>query len=590
MRLRVTLTVLLLALFAGCGEPAPEAGALPKKPAAIFWGVEGFPQKLIEDKVPAAVDASGFTISDAHKRINDAYVKRYGSTTLDTLNFVGVGNEKALYHVINQHPKSAAFIPLTLFSYKTKGVDSSWVGMLAPEYMADAVGLEDPKLREEWMSAFGDLQQTVKTTLKPTMEETATYTQMPAEPVYEITYPVKGDIGEFVETFQEKFEEAFEEDEFIIAGYRDIKDNMEMLGLKNNFDSFVSYSICHFGFSNRFFNEIPRAGIFAPCSVYMYIPKGSKTMHVGFPTLSNWVNVMQVKDPELMEMVREFHEKVTGLLESLGGQKVLMTKYSEVKERKPLKLAKEMVNTSYTVQDVDSSLVKKRLKRAGFKILGEHFVAQDAALKTILYTNSRLIRAGAKTDRGFAAVMRVMVDDGRREAIFVNPEYQLRAFMQKSYDSGLAKSVANSLRYAFKNLQVTIPDMLERKALADYHFMVGMPRYGEMAVVAEGRTETLLKNFIKNSADKIIFDLKLSRSSYLFGVNLDRKIEKFVYKTGTDQAALLPYMVLIEKGKAKILAPKYYIALMYPSLTLAEFLRIAHIPGNIEKQIKKMFN
>ncbi len=589
MRLRVTLTVLLLAFLAGCGEPAPETKPLPKKPAAYFWGVEGFPRDLIENKVPEAVDASGFTISDAHKRINDAYVKRYGSTTLDTLNFIGIGNEKALYNVINKHPKSAAFIPLTLFSYKTKGVDSSWVGMLAPEYMADAVGLEDPKLREEWMSAFSDLHKTVKTTLKPTMEETATYTTMPAEPVYEITYPVKGDVSEFVETFQEKFEESFEEDEFIIAGYRDIKDNMEMQGLKTNFDSFIAYSICHFGFSNRFFNEIPKAGIFAPCSVYMYIPKGSKTMHVGFPTLSNWVNVMQVKDPELMTMVREFHEKVTGLLESLGGQKVLMTKFSEVKERKPLKPAKGMLNASYTVQDVDSSLVKKQLKRAGFKILGEHFVAKDAALKTILYTNNRLIRAGAKKGRGFAAVMRVMVDDGRREAIFVNPEYQLRAFMQKSYDPALAKSVLNSLKYRFKNLQVTIPDMLEKKGMGHFHFMMGMPYYEEMITIAEGKTESLLKSFIKSSADKIVFDLKLSKSSYLFGVDLGRKIEKFVYKTGTDQAALLPYMILIENGKAKILAPKYYIALMYPSLTMAEFLRIAHIPGNIEKSFKKMF-
>lgn len=589
MKLKVSLASLLLVLLVGCGQAAPEPDTLPKKPAAVFWGVEGFPQDLIENKIPKAVDASGFTISDSHKRINDAYVKRYGSTTLDTLNFIGVGNEKALYEVINKHPKSAAFIPVTLFSYKTKGVNSSWVGVLAPEYMADAVGLDDPKLRTEWMNAFGDLQKTIKTTLKPTMEETNYYTSMPAEPIYEITYPVKGDVEEFSEAFQEKFEEAFEDEEYIIAGFRNIKDNLDSLGIKNDYDAFFVYSICHLGFSNTFFNKIPRAGIFAPCSVYMYIPKGKKTMYVGFPTLSNWVNVMGVKDPELMGMVREFHEQVTGLLEGLGGQKVLMTKVSEVKERKPLKPAKGMLNASFTVQDVDSSIVKKRLKNAGFKILGEHFVAQDASLKTILFTNPRLIRAGAKTNRGFASVMRVMVDDGRREAIFVNPEYQLRAFMQKGFDANLAKSVVNSLRYAFKPLQITIPDMLETDSLGHYHFMMGMPYYEEMTVVAEGKTDALLKRFIKNSSDKIIFDLKLTKDRYLFGVDLGRKVEKFVYKTGTDEAAALPYMVLIENNQAKILAPKYYIALMYPSLTMADFMRIAHIPGNIENTIKKMF-
>ena len=587
MRLRHFVAAALLAVCSTAYAVAQEGGAA--KTAAIFWGVKGFPQGLIENTIPQKSESIGFTVSDAHKRINEAYVTRYGSTTLDMLNFIGIGNEKAMAEVINRHPKSAAFIPLTLFSYKSKGVDRSWVGLLAPEYMADAVGLHDPKLRNQWIDGFAPLHAMIEAELKPTMVEKATYTSVPDEPIYEVTYPVKGDIAEFSESFQEKFEEAFEGEDFIIAGYRDIKGNLDALGIENNYDAFWVYSICHFDFSNHVFNKIPRAGLFAPCSFYMYIPKGEKKLYVGYPTLANWVTVIGISDPEDMALVEEYHNKVNGLLEGMGGQKILMTKMAVVKERKPVELPEGMLNTSYTVQNVQSSDVVKQLKAKGFKVLAEHYVSEDASLKTLLFTRDDLIAQADKATRGFAAVLRVMVDDGRKEAIVLNPEYQLRAFMQKEADEGAIKKITTDVIGAFDNPQITIPDMLEKEEIGSYHFMIGMPYYEEMIPVASGTSADLLAAIKANGGKSVLFDLELSKDRHLLAVDLGRKVEKFVYKTGTDEALLLPYLVLIENGEAKILAPKYYIALMYPSLSMGEFMKIANIPGIIENSIKKLF-
>ena len=45
----------------------------------------------------------------------------------------------------------------------------------------------------------------------------------------------------------------------------------------------------------------------------------------------------------------------------------------------------------------------------------------------------------------------------------------------------------------------------------------------------------------------------------------------------------------VEEGKAKMLAPKYYIAISYPQLTMGEFMTIASVPGAIEKDLAKPF-
>jgi hypothetical protein len=52
---------------------------------------------------------------------------------------------------------------------------------------------------------------------------------------------------------------------------------------------------------------------------------------------------------------------------------------------------------------------------------------------------------------------------------------------------------------------------------------------------------------------------------------------------------MLPYPILIENGKAKILDPKYYIAYMYPMLQMSEFMTIATIPDAMVKDCERVF-
>ncbi|OQX49729.1 MAG: hypothetical protein B5M46_04035 [Epsilonproteobacteria bacterium 4484_20] len=159
-----------------------------------------------------------------------------------------------------------------------------------------------------------------------------------------------------------------------------------------------------------------------------------------------------------------------------------------------------------------------------------------------------------------------------------------KAFMQDNYDEKVARSALKKITGNFENL-LNSKDKLKFQLLPKYQFMSGMPQYQDMVMIARGND--LLKK-IKNNK-KVVFEQKLDNGATLIGVILGRRTNKFTGRIGTNNAALLPYPVLIENGEAKILDPKYYISVMYPLLQMSEFMTIATVPGAIIKDCEKVF-
>ncbi len=117
--------------------------------------------------------------------------------------------------------------------------------------------------------------------------------------------------------------------------------------------------------------------------------------------------------------------------------------------------------------------------------------------------------------------------------------------------------------------------------------MENMPYYEDMIKISTGKNDTLVAKAKKSK--KLVFEQKLNDGSTLIGVKLSKRTSKFVKKIGYQNAELLPYPVLIENGEAKILDPKYYIAVMYPMLSMSEFMTIATVPGAIQKDCDRVF-
>lgn len=222
----------------------------------------------------------------------------------------------------------------------------------------------------------------------------------------------------------------------------------------------------------------------------------------------------------------------------------------------------------------DEASVIKTLENSGFEVVATYKIDRKGKLETVIFTSDKLKKFASKKNRGFFAIGRVLINQKDGEIRVTNPDYFGRAFLQDDFSKDV-HSITKKLKSAFGDLKGT-DDTLDEDDLEDYHFMFGMPYYGDMIEI-EGTTP-------KNP----IFSLKVGNAT-LYGVELGRRTKKFTKKIGRENSLVLPYTVLVEGGKAKILNPRYYIAVSYPKLSMGQFTKIATIPGAIETDINREF-
>lgn len=290
---------------------------------AKFYVAKGDKEKEYMSLVNEKIQTIGFVLSDPHERINDAYKTKYGGTNLDNLGFFSIARDSVIGPLLMKEPSLGGFSPFNLHIYKKQGEDKTFVGYVMPETMLDIVGAKDKDVREKFVASFGDLDAMVAKEIGGDVQM-VDYKALPAKPMMTFEVPFAGSVDAFKSDFQGKFEEKFEENKYIIAGYKDIKAAMT----DNNvaFDRFAEYwvySLCHFKFSEGIFNQgRPDAGAFAPCSMYMYVEKGSNKLIVGMPKLENWIAVMGINDPKMVDSIRVLDKEIIGIMTELGAKEL----------------------------------------------------------------------------------------------------------------------------------------------------------------------------------------------------------------------------------------------------------------------------
>jgi len=679
---------------------APQTASAEKNSLAVFYTLEGDVQEPFNNIMENKLKTIGFNVTDPHKRVNDQYKKKYGSTVLDVLSFMSIVNDKDVLPLLNIDPRIAGFSPFNMLIHKKLDEDVTHVGHLMPTAILDMLGIEDKTVREKFTASLKPLDEKLETEFKAKgLKFTKSYT--PYKKLakkrminFEFEFEAPEDIDDFIDEFQEKFEDAFIEKQYLIAGYHNFMEGTDdAKNILKDYDAFWTYSLCHLEYSfNMFDNKgaLPEAGLFAPCSMYMYIKKGSNTLVVGMPTLLNWSDTLGITNEKRVGLVHQLDTEIPAILASLGmkavqnvnpltltssatpgkkpaktgsvvtpvptGKKVLTNIKSlpaQTKEKiqiienggktihiiipKPpkvpsvikikttdggsmdgntrtIKFSKRMPpnyipssqrkkkaksqNTSINIGEVTNGKIsaylrgkfinvkaaKAKLKKAGFEIISTIPVDKKGDLISIVFTDKALVKMASKPNRGFIASLRLLVNKKDKHISIINPLYLAKAFMQKDYDNKTAKATLAKITKHFKGL-LNSKDMLKFQLLPKYQFMHGMPHYQDMTVVTSGKD--LLEKIKKNK--KVLFVQKLENGSTLIGVKLGKRTSKFIGRIGTNNAALLPYPILIENGKAKIMDPKYYISVMYPLLQMSEFMAIATVPGAVVRDCEKVF-
>ena len=254
---------------------------------------------------------------------------------------------------------------------------------------------------------------------------------------------------------------------------------------------------------------------------------------------------------------------------------------SSIKKEAPIVGLEALGRVSTYLRTLLNGDPKEQLKKAGFTILAEKKIDNDTS--SIIFTNKDLEAMGEKSP--FIADLRALVDHKNKKVTIQNPIYFGKAFMQENYNSQKAKSVLKAINHTFANLKAS-KDKLKATLLPNYQFMFGMPYYKDMITVAKAKTSDAL--VAKIDKKSLVYSQKVGKDSYIIGLNLNRSVESFIDKIGKENATLLPYPVMVQNGEAKILDPKYYIAISYPMLKMSQFMSISSVPDEIVENIKSI--
>lgn len=305
---------------------------------AVAGDAEAQYNTMINQKIKSI----GFVLSDPHARINDAYATKYGAKTLedgkpnpnydpawkknlDNLGFFSVSNDAKIRELLIKAPELGGFSPFNLHVYKAADEDKTYVGHIVPATMLDIVGVKDEAIRKEFTATFTDLDAMVQKEIGGTVQ-VSEYKSLPAKPMmnFEITFERPADLTEYLDTFQEEFEAAFEKNKYIIAGFKNYKEAYTDMNAEfGKYDAYFTYSLCHFTFSYNIFNKgRPDAGAFAPCSMYMYIAKGSNKLVIGMPRLANWTSVLNIEDAAMKKSIEDLDVEITKIMIGLGAKEL----------------------------------------------------------------------------------------------------------------------------------------------------------------------------------------------------------------------------------------------------------------------------
>jgi len=684
------------------------------KNLAVFYELDGNAEaqynKIVEEELPKI----GFNLADPHHRVNDQYKTKYGSTTLDVLSFLPVVNDNNVMPLFNIDPRLAGFAPFNMLIHKKLDEDVTHVGHLTPEAILDIIGITDEKVRTDFIASFKPLDALLDKEFGTDKKSYKTYTKLSKDNMLNFEYEFERpeDIDDFIDEFQNKFEMSFIDKEYLIAGFHDFLGTDEGEEALEDFDIFWAYSLCHLTYSYNMFDTVgarPDAGLFAPCTMYMYVKKDSNKLVIGMPKLVNIMDTLHIKDESRIALVKKLDTEIPEILTTFGmkavenvnpfvetpkekfnpaevgvtlakvTEKVLKVEESKSTEVKKEELKKEnspkveeqkekpvtkvektkvieiklptvptpvmvTINGASNTQHhdihgaidrsikfskrvppnyitsaerygkggegaslshssvmvgetdkgrisaylradlIDADKAQEKLKNAGFEIIAVAPLDKKKKLISIVFTNDALKKLAAQPNKGHLGTLRLLIDPKNKQISITNPIYLAKAILQDSFDKKVPKEILTALVNEFKSVRNSF-DKLKFQLLPKYQFMNGMPFYKDYMVVARG--DNLKAKLVKNK--RVIYSFDLPNGATLVGVKLNRRTRKFPKRIGTNNAGMLPYPLLIENGEARILDPKYYLALMYPQLTMEEFMTIATVPDGIRKDCTKVF-
>ncbi len=255
--------------------------------------------------------------------------------------------------------------------------------------------------------------------------------------------------------------------------------------------------------------------------------------------------------------------------------------------------------------------VSELLVASGFTVVGSYSPMQTNTLSVTCFTHPSLLANAKKAGGllGLSATLRIGLHRTEQgiEVAYTTPAYWGNAYFRKAYTAVESdySAIDKRLRESLSKLDKTIfkpygsKKGLSAKQLKKYHYMMAMPYFDDVVVLAKKtpyaeavkRIEARTKD---NPNASLVYAVKFPEQNMaLFGIALNGKNGEQKFLPKIDMATprhtpFLPYEILVQKDRTVMLHGKYRIALSFPDLTMGTFMKIMSTPDDIADDLRKL--
>jgi uncharacterized protein (DUF302 family) len=261
-----------------------------------------------------------------------------------------------------------------------------------------------------------------------------------------------------------------------------------------------------------------------------------------------------------------------------------------------LKVGDLQVSMNDAITQVKDALISK-----GFDIIGEYHPETKAGLYVIAYTRDDLQKTTLKVkDRGaLASILKIglVEKDGKIVVSMLNPPYLFYAYLMDETDKFMGELTAftNDAKDAMEAVGTDFTPFggaVEADDLKDYHYMMMMPYFTDPVELNEFDSfdeglSVIRKNLEAKKGNTLkVYELVFpNKDVAVFGIALLDPEEgegHFLPIIGEDNIAALPYEIILQGKEVTMLHGKYRFALLWPELTMGQFMKISSTPGDVE--------
>lgn len=271
--------------------------------------------KINAKSIEKAFNKNGMTV-DVNNDMNSIFSKRYKKIHHKSYSLAIFTNSKIVTKLMNKHPHIGLITPLSMSIYSDDKKNIN-ISTLSLEGMARITNIPvtNPDLME-----YAKLLDTALHSALPKGKYLARDKKNKSEAkdlLTKFTMELDPDDGETVADAKDSFKEEFES-EIGSVGFLVPKSYDLLKSTKNTtYDFYDTYSIIRFNVIFPVSKEHPDAGSYAPFSLAIYKKKDEDTMHVNFPSITNWVKDLSINDKEALKEIEKTQNMINNILEEL---------------------------------------------------------------------------------------------------------------------------------------------------------------------------------------------------------------------------------------------------------------------------------